>query len=160
MILSFLFYLCVCLFRFFPNVCSLFVCLCGFFSVLLENFSLTWRRHYYWWMAENFDLCSALLAIEKWEFFSIWLFCVKRRIGNILAMKTREPTWQAMVMLTSRWFEWHWNITVAYEYKAGACHTYCDTGEPFVMVISEDQWHSRLLLILCQWSCQYLFLND
>ena len=26
-----------------------------------------------------------------------------------------------------------------------ACHTYCDTGHPLTMVISEDPWHSRLL---------------
>ena len=29
-----------------------------------------------------------------------------------------------------------------------ACHIYCDTGQPFIMVISEDCWH---------WSCHYLF---
>ena len=26
-----------------------------------------------------------------------------------------------------------------------ACHTYWDTGHPFIMVISEDPWHSHLL---------------
>ena len=26
-----------------------------------------------------------------------------------------------------------------------ACHTYCDKGHPFIMVISEDPWHSHLL---------------
>ena len=26
-----------------------------------------------------------------------------------------------------------------------ACHTYCVTGHPFIMVISEDPWHSHLL---------------
>ena len=26
-----------------------------------------------------------------------------------------------------------------------AWHTYCDTGHPFIMVISEDPWHSHLL---------------
>ena len=25
------------------------------------------------------------------------------------------------------------------------CHTYCDMGHPFIMVISEDLWHSHLL---------------
>ena len=34
-----------------------------------------------------------------------------------------------------------------------ACHTDCDTGQPFVMVISENPWHSHLLLSLWQWSC-------
>ena len=26
-----------------------------------------------------------------------------------------------------------------------ACHTYCDTGHPFKLVISEDLWHLHLL---------------
>ena len=25
------------------------------------------------------------------------------------------------------------------------CHTYCNKGQPFIMVISEDPWHSHLL---------------
>ena len=29
---------------------------------------------------------------------------------------------------------------------SSACHTYCDTGHPFIMVIYEDHWHSYLLL--------------
>ena len=38
-----------------------------------------------------------------------------------------------------------------------ACHTYFDTGHPFIMFISEDPWHSHLLLSVWQWSCHYLF---
>ena len=37
----------------------------------LENFSLIWRRHHHQWRAANFDLCSALMAIEQWGFFSV-----------------------------------------------------------------------------------------
>ena len=61
--------------------------------VPLENFSLKYRRHHYRWRAANFDLYSALMAIE----------------GSF------------------------------------ACHTYCDSGHPFIMVISEDPLHSHLL---------------
>ena len=39
------------------------------------------------------------------------------------------------------------------------CHTYCDTGLPFIIVISEDPWHSHLLPSVWQWSCHYLFLR-
>ena len=50
-------------------------CVCLFvlygFYVQLENFSLIWRRHHYWWKVDNFDLCSALMAIEQWGFFSV-----------------------------------------------------------------------------------------
>ena len=37
------------------------------------------------------------------------------------------------------------------------CYTYCDTGHPFIMVISEDPWHSHLLPSVWQCSCHYLF---
>ena len=39
------------------------------------------------------------------------------------------------------------------------CHTHCDTGLPFIIVISEDPWHSHLLPSVWQWSCHYLFLR-
>ena len=39
------------------------------------------------------------------------------------------------------------------------CHTYCDTGHPFIMVISEDPLHSHLLPSVWQWSFHYLFLR-
>ena len=38
-----------------------------------------------------------------------------------------------------------------------ACHTYNDTGHPFLMVVSEDQWHSHLMPSIWQWSYHYLF---
>ena len=47
----------------------LFVCL--ELTVPLENFLLIWRRHHCRWRAANFDLCSALMAIEQWGFFSV-----------------------------------------------------------------------------------------
>ena len=29
------------------------------------------------------------------------------------------------------------------------CDIYCDTGHPFIMIISNDQWHSHLLPSVC-----------
>ena len=37
------------------------------------------------------------------------------------------------------------------------CHTCDDTGQPFILVISEDPWHSHIIPRLWQWSCPYLF---
>ena len=37
------------------------------------------------------------------------------------------------------------------------CHSYCDTGLPFIMVISEDPWHSHLLQSVWRWSCHCFF---
>ena len=38
-------------------------------------------------------------------------------------------------------------------------HTYCDTGLPFIMVISEDPWHLHLLPSVWQWSYHYQFFR-
>ena len=47
----------------------------GFFLgggfVPLENFSLIWRRHHCWWRTAKFDLSSAFMANEQWEFLSV-----------------------------------------------------------------------------------------
>ena len=40
-----------------------------------------------------------------------------------------------------------------------ACQTYCETGHPFIMVISEDPWHSHLMQSVKRWNCHYLFLR-
>ena len=40
-----------------------------------------------------------------------------------------------------------------------ACHTYCDLGHPFIMVISEGLWHPHMLDSLCLSSCYYLCLR-
>ena len=39
------------------------------------------------------------------------------------------------------------------------CHTYCDSGHPFIMVFSEDPSHSHLMPSVWQWTCHYLFLR-
>ena len=40
-----------------------------------------------------------------------------------------------------------------------ACHTHSDMGHPFIMIISEDPWHSHQLPSVWQWNCHYLFLR-
>ena len=41
------------------------------FIISLENCSLIWRRHHCRYRAANFNLCSALMVIEQWGFFSL-----------------------------------------------------------------------------------------
>ena len=43
---------------------------CLFIRPTLE-FSVIWKRHHCQWRAANYDLCSALMAIEQWGFFSV-----------------------------------------------------------------------------------------
>ena len=47
-----------------------YCCLLKFFFPL-EKFSLIWRRHHCRWKTANVDLCSALMTIEQWGFFSV-----------------------------------------------------------------------------------------
>ena len=44
-------------------------------------------------------------------------------------------------------------------YGSLACHTHCDTGHPFIMIISEYPWHPHLMPSVWQWSCHYLLLR-
>ena len=48
---------------------SLFVCL--WFFVPLDNFTLILKRHHFLWRVANFDLWSAIMAIEQWGYFSV-----------------------------------------------------------------------------------------
>ena len=66
-----------------------------------------------------------------------------------------------LVSSHSRFFHFYGDVTITSEWlhsltyarhswplSSGgslACHTYCDTGHPFTMVIPEDQGHSHLL---------------
>ena len=52
-----------------PIVFYILLFLCLRFFVPLENVSPIWRCHHCRWRAANFDLCSALKAIEQWGFF-------------------------------------------------------------------------------------------
>ena len=40
-------------------------------GVFVPSFSPMWRRHHYRWRTTNFDLYSALMAIEQWGFFNV-----------------------------------------------------------------------------------------
>ena len=51
------------------DLVCVFACL-GFY-ITTRNFSLLWRHHYNRWLASDFILFSALIAIEPWVFFSV-----------------------------------------------------------------------------------------
>ena len=49
-----------------------FICLfVTWYFVPLEKFSLISSLYQCWWKAANFDLCSALMAIEQWGFYCV-----------------------------------------------------------------------------------------
>ena len=61
-------------------------------------------------------------------------------------------TSEGLQLLTYTWHSWPFSSEGSL-----ACHTYCDTGHTFIMVISMDPWHSHLLASVWQWSYHYLF---
>ena len=63
-------------------------------------------------------------------------------------------TGEGLQILTYARHSWPFSSVASF-----TCHTYCDTAHPFIMVISEDPWHSHLLPNVKEWSCHYLFLR-
>ena len=75
------------------------------------------------------------------EFFCllfVWGFWSHSRIVHSYGDVT--ITGEGLQMLTYARYSWPLSSEGSL-----ACHAYCDTGHPFIMVISEDPWHSRLL---------------
>ena len=96
----------------------LFVCLvvCLGFSVSLQNFSFIWRRH---------QLCSALLAIEQWGFFSV-PFPLKHRLNwpSPIISDPHTAEWSGHhLFLRLRSIGWGSNT-----YNLSACDVNCATA--------------------------------
>ena len=76
---------------------SCFVCLR--FYVPLENVEFKWRRDHYQWSVANFELCTALIAIEQWsltKFFS-WPNVLWHR-ASVYNNYLREPVKLTLVV--------------------------------------------------------------
>ena len=75
----------------------LFICLCVCFFVCfyvpLENFTPIWRHHLHQERAANFDLCSTLMAIEQWRFFSV------PQLFSLTKKKNREKNLQFSIWM-------------------------------------------------------------
>ena len=56
-----------------------------------------------------------------------------------------------------RWRAAYFNLYPALKAIDQWGHTNCAMGHPFIMVISEDPWHSHPLPCVKKWSCHYLF---
>ena len=51
-----------------------------------------------------------------------------------------------------------WPMLGTYGHEGSlACQTYCDTGHPFMIIISEDPWQWHLMPSFWQWRCLYMF---
>ena len=78
------------------------------FSVPLEQiFSLIWRSHHCRWRAANFDLCSALKAIEQCKFFSAPLLLCQ---GHPFILGISDDPWHSHLMSSVSQWSCHYQI--------------------------------------------------
>ena len=122
---------------------SFFLQVCIERNQLYENFKIYWNGAYF--------LILMRLSIFKW----VCLFgvhCPNREFFT--HMETSPLPVEGLQIFTYARHSWPLRNRGSF-----ACHTYCDTGHPFIMDISEDPWHSHFLPSVLQWSCYYLFLR-
>ena len=116
---------------------------CLWFIVPLDKFfSLIWRRHHYRQRAANFDLCSALMAIQEWEF-----------------SRGGEGSYRQCLLPYPYYVMYIIKVCLELKKKVFERDTYRDEGYRFIIVISEDHCHSHLLPSVSKWSCHYLYLT-
>ena len=138
--------------------------------ILILSVQCTWLL---WYKCERFCLEAKRISAKYWRVYNTTLiFRDVNRMSILLINKHVTVQYcDAQKKKNSQTknikaFRWHWgldllcvNISIIWRrhhylwrYSLGlnsggslACHTFCDTGHPFKMVISEDFWHSHLL---------------
>ena len=90
-----------------------------------KRMSLLWRRRHCRWRSTKFSLSVFLLCLFVWIFSS----------------KNFSLIWRRYRCL---WRTAKFDLRPLSSEDSLACHI-CDTGHPFIMVVSEDPWHSHLM---------------
>ena len=103
------------------------------------------------WMMLNAFFLSFNVHLQLILFIFVCLFVVYRPTREFFTQMDTSPF---PVILT--YAQHFWKLSSE---GSLTCHIHCDTGLPFIMVISEDPWHSHLLPSVWQWSCHTLFLR-
>ena len=95
----------------------------------------------------GFDIVSAIRR-QLLLFVCLWIFGHPRIFTYIetLLLPVKGCKFWPMLGTRGHWAE-----------GSLTCHNHCDTGLPFIMVISADPLHSHLLQSVWQWSRHYLF---
>ena len=106
----------------------------------------------------KFKLVVWILYKKAITWFLIWQLRLK---GWIMYISKKNVHWY-LPNVHYRWRAGNFYLCSALmpteQWGSIAWHTYCDTGHLFIMVISEDPWHSHLLPSVWRWSCHYLSL--
>ena len=109
-------------------------------TIIIENRR---RSHFYCLLSD-----TAPINFVETSVSSSWFECSHKFTREFFTHLETPP-------LSVKRFKF-WTMLGTYGYWT-ARDIYCDTGHPFIMVISEDPWYSQLLPRVSQWSCHYLF---
>ena len=125
------------------------------------NWVLDWIAHIWqliicigWTCVQNNEPVLFLCLLTNY-FVCLFLF-----VCSLLSHSRNFPSWRITIaaeglqILTFARHSWPLSSEGSL-----ACHTHCDKGLTFIMVIFEAPWHSHLLPSVWQWSCHYLFLR-
>ena len=122
---------------------------------------ITWKGFKHdmmWFLCDSISITQQhIVHTHEWvDVFRFFGFCLGfiDPFENFSARWRHNPYREGLQILTNARHSWPLSSE-----GYSACHTFCDTGHPFSMVIFEDPWHSHLLLSVYQWSCHYLFLR-
>ena len=91
-----------------------------------------------------------ITLIYFWILF-VWEFSSHSKIFMYDSYRDVTITGEGLQILTYAWHSWSLSSEGSL-----TCHTYCYTGQPFIMVITEDPCHLHLLPSVWHWSCHYL----
>ena len=98
---------------------------------------------------------------EKNSIYVSIIWCYRYTIWCTSFRKTIWKTWRLLscIFLLIHYYKNESSPRTLSSEGSLAIHTYCETDHSFIMVISEDPWHSQLLPSVWQWSFHYLFLR-
>ena len=94
---------------------------------------------------------STLKNIMLWVFFIFEVFLLTRKFfTHMETLPLPVKGCKFCPMLGTRAIE---------QWRFFSVPHFCDKEHPFIMVITENPWHSHLLPSVWQWSCNFLFLR-
>ena len=114
-------------------------------------------------LCNQMHLVQCLPIVTIFDFFSIrsqyFFVCLCVCLGFIIPLENFSRIWK--ITITGEVLQTLTNARHSWPLRSQdflTCRYYFDTGQPFIMVIS-DPWHSRLLLNVWQCSNDYLGLS-
>ena len=127
-----------------------------FFTRPLVSQSVRQSYFFLFWFVSATPLKHLNRNSWKLCFLFVWFFVLLENFS--LIRRYNHCRWGRRLQILT-YARHSWPLTWKSSEGSLTCHTYCDKGHPFIMVISGDPWHLRLLPSVYQWNYQYLFLR-